>query len=282
MMRRLELFEIHDHSIFPVALRDLVTDALQTLWKFGDSYQSIVPRLHGFLVASRSHDVLDLCSGGGGPWLNLAGRLIHDHSFPVRVSLSDKFPNHDAFKKAADQQNLTIAAVFYPVDATLVPANLSGFRTIFSSFHHFGPTDAREILRSALKAEQGIGIFEVPRRSLKTILVLCFTPLLVLLLTPFVAPFRWSRLLWTYLIPVVPLVILIDGLISCLRAYSLDELREMVSELQQQESQAEYHWEVGEECGVLLPVTYLIGCPIRPATGTSSAVDQGALHHLRP
>jgi hypothetical protein len=280
-MRRLELFEIHDHPLFPAALRNLVTDALQILWKFGDSYHSIAPRLHRFLVASSSHQVLDLCSGGGGPWLNLAGRLARDHSFPVQVSLSDKYPNLDAFEKIAHQPSLVICGVHEPVDATKVPEGLDGFRTMFSSFHHFDPPAALEVLRSAQQARQGIGIFEVPRRSLKTILLLCLTPLLVLLLTPVIAPFRWSRLLWTYLFPIVPLVIFIDGLISCLRAYSLEELREMVTKLEQQQPHAEYHWEVGEEYGGLLPVTYLIGCPMRPSITIDPELKQNILQHVR-
>jgi hypothetical protein len=39
-MGRTELFEIHDHPWFPAFLRDLVTDALQTLWNFQQSVQA--------------------------------------------------------------------------------------------------------------------------------------------------------------------------------------------------------------------------------------------------
>ena len=44
------------------------------------------------------------------------------------------------------------------------------------------------VLRNAIKENRGIGIFELANRSLKTLLVLCFTPLLVLLLTPWIRP----------------------------------------------------------------------------------------------
>jgi hypothetical protein len=61
------------------------------------------------------------------------------------------------------------------------------------------------------------------------------------------------------LIPVTPFVLFFDGLISCLRAYSMEELQEMTSGL---ESRG-YRWEIGEKIGGLLPVriTYLIGSP---------------------
>jgi len=66
-------------------------------------------------------------------------------------------------------------------------------------------------------------------------------------------------MLWTYVIPVVPAVLLIDGLISCLRTYSLADLRAMAARV----SNPDYEWQVGEEWSAHLPlrVTYLVGCP---------------------
>jgi hypothetical protein len=76
--------------------------------------------------------------------------------------------------------------------------------------------------------------------------------------TPWIRPFRWSRLFWTYLIPVVPFVFLFDGIVSCLRTYRPEELREMVGEL----TAAGYQWQIGEQSGMHgeMPITYLIGC----------------------
>jgi hypothetical protein len=94
------------------------------------------------------------------------------------------------------------------------------------------------------------------------LLALClFVPLVVFAFTPFIRPFRWSRLAWTYLIPIVPFAVLFDGIVSCFRAYSLSELRQLTSGL----SQCGYNWDVGEEkyWGGFspVPVTYLIGYP---------------------
>jgi hypothetical protein len=65
--------------------------------------------------------------------------------------------------------------------------------------------------------------------------------------------------MWTYVIPVIPFVLFFDGLVSCLRAYSLGELKEMTKGVSSQG----YRWEIGEEPGGLLPVriTYLFGWP---------------------
>jgi len=69
------------------------------------------------------------------------------------------------------------------------------------------------------------------------------------------------------LIPIVPLVLLFVGLISCLRAYSPEELKDMTTGL----GGNEYRWQIGEERGGLLPVriTYLIGSPQSVSVGAA-------------
>jgi hypothetical protein len=86
-----------------------------------------------------------------------------------------------------------------------------------------------------------------------------FFALGVLLFTPFIRPFRWSRLFWTYVIPLVPLMVWWDATVSCLRTYTPDELREMVAHL----GVDDYTWDVGV-VRVALPqasMTYLMGTP---------------------
>ena len=60
------------------------------------------------------------------------------------------------------------------------------------------------MLHAAAAARQPIAIFEVSERSWRTLPVL-LTPLFVWLATPFMRPFLWRRLLWTYPLPLVPL-----------------------------------------------------------------------------
>jgi hypothetical protein len=81
----------------------------------------------------------------------------------------------------------------------------------------------------------------------------------VWVLTPVVRPFRWSRLFWTYLAPVIPAAVLFDGVVSCLRIYTPDEMLAMGREL----GGAEYEWESGVEypAGSPVPIPYLIGVP---------------------
>jgi hypothetical protein len=81
--------------------------------------------------------------------------------------------------------------------------------------------------------------------------------LAVFIATPFVKPFRFSRLLFTYLLPLMPLCILWDGIVSCLRVYSPDELRTLVAQL----GNTDYDWDIGTTRVGPGVATYLIGTP---------------------
>jgi hypothetical protein len=264
----MEFFEIHDHRLFPTFLRDLVTDALQALWDFSNSYKPILPLLRDTLARVGTREVLDLCSGGGGPWFRLARDLESEYHFSINVCLTDKYPNKEALERAHLNSNSNIWFDPRSVQATEVPADLRGFRTMFSSFHHFRAADAREVLADAVERRKGIAIFEMARREPQTLLAICFIPLLILFLTPQIRPFRWSRLLWTYVLPVVPFVLWFDGWMSCLRSYSHEQLSELVRSM----SCETYLWELGTQRDGFLPVTYLIGYPassLRPSEADS-------------
>ncbi len=105
-MRRIEMHEIHDLPTFPAPLRDLVTDGMQALWNFGNTYQPILSRLMASMKRARTREVLDLCSGGGGPWLRLVREpeLQADHGIAIR--LTDKYPNQSAFERASSSSGI--------------------------------------------------------------------------------------------------------------------------------------------------------------------------------
>jgi hypothetical protein len=102
-------------------------------------------------------------------------------------------------------------------------------------------------------------VFEISRRAPIAIALIALTWFAVLVFVPFIRPFRWSRLLWTYLPPVLPLVGAFDGVVSCLRTYSPAELRELLHGLDT------FAWQVGETRSPWSPlvVTYLVGVPKR-------------------
>ncbi len=129
---------------------------------------------------SGSHDVVDLCSGGGGPWLSAGWRAARvSREWPLTVVVDRQIPQF-CFKVPAQRSGETLRAVAESVDVTAVPAQLQGFRTIFASFHHFSDPVATNILEDAVRAGEGIGTAEVTSRTLKAMVIISFIPLLVL------------------------------------------------------------------------------------------------------
>lgn len=258
-MRRLHLIEIEDQAWFPRYLRDAVTDILQFTFNTIGLYRPVIPQLDRALRMSGAQSVVDLCSGGGGPWVGLQRLLEKEHNLTVQVRLSDKYPNFAALRRLRGISDGKVTFHPDPVDAKAVQPALKGFRTMFTCFHHFQPEEAREILQNAVHSGEGIGVFEIPQRRPLTILFTFLMPISALVFAPVVRPFRWSRLVWTYLIPVVPFVLLFDGIVSCLRAYSSAGLAELADGL----GVSGYRWEAGEVRQGILPirVTYLVGWP---------------------
>jgi hypothetical protein len=261
-MKRRHLIEIEDQDWCPRAVRDAATDYLQCFFVATKAYAAMIPILAGVLQRTGSRRVLDLCSGAAGPWLWLHPALAKV-GVSVSVCLTDKYPNLEGFERASHLTNQVISYHPEPVDPTQVPGHLLGFRTMFSAFHHFRPEQACAVLADVVRNRQGIGIFEATQRRPLALFFALLAPLGVFFVTPFIRPFRWSRLLWTYLLPLVPLVTLFDGVVSCLRTYSLQDLRDLTAKL----GSNDYHWEIGiiKSKTTPIPITYLVGVPIEKA-----------------
>ena len=256
-MKRLHLFEFEDFSWFPAIIRNYITDYLQQVTNSFDFYKPLVPVLAKGVQKSGTNQILDMASGGGGGWLKLAEH-IKEELPGVTVKLSDLYPNIAAYKAVSVRVPNFFTYSTEPVNCLDVPADLKGLRTQFLSLHHFKPMQAVQILDNAVKAGQPILLVEGQKRDLKHFIQFFFSPIGVLLLTPAIRPFRLLRILLTYILPVVPLFVWWDGLVSVLRTYSQGEMRDMTELVPEG---ATYTWEIGElsERGVTLQ--YLLGYP---------------------
>lgn len=253
-MGRIHLFEFEDQKWFPTILRNYGTDFLQFLSNKTKMYKPIIPIIEKGLQKSKTNQIVDLCSGGGGGliWLNTE---LKKNSPDLKIILTDIYPNIPAFKltkKKADNFEF----IEKPIDARNVPTELKGLRTQFLSLHHFKPTDAKQILQSAINSKNSIAIFEAQERSLPSIIAMIFSPLSVLLTTPFIRPFKIGRIIFTYLIPIVPLFVMWDGIVSSLRTYSVKEMNELVENLNETKN---YDWEINKVKSGPGVVLYLLG-----------------------
>lgn len=266
-MPRLHLVELEDLPWFPAPVRDAATGYLQMMIHQSDAFGPAVPLLSDAISRTGAGRIVDLCSGGGGPWRRLSAAL-RDAGVSRPVLLTDRYPNVGAVH-AVNGGDTAVPVALHPapVDATQVPSSLDGFRTMFSAFHHFRPHDARAVLADAVADGAPIAIFERTKRNLTCFLLMLVTPLFVLLGMPAVRPFRVTNLLFTYLIPLVPIVVIWDGIVSTLRTYSVEELRALVASVPGQE---QFDWSIGEAAGRgPLPMLYLVGTPRAVQTSPS-------------
>ncbi len=261
MRLRFRLFEFEDLPWFPAVIRAGMMDYLRFMISALGTYRPIVPLLAEALRRTSQTALLELGAGAGGGTETVLAAL-RTHGQPgATITLTDLYPQPAAW---ADIAHRTQGAIGYepaPVDALAVPAHLPGFRTIFSAFHHFPPAAAEALLRDAVRARTGIGVFEgAGKHWWELLLAGTVLPVAQLLLTPFFRPFRPSRLLFTYLIPIIPLCTVWDGAVSLLRMYSPAELLALAHRA---DPLGHFAWQAGKKRHWWGPqVTYLVGWPV--------------------
>jgi hypothetical protein len=256
---RVHLFEFADYSWFPDVVRDLMTDYLHFVETKFRLHEPIPALLKQIVAETGTTDVVDLCSGGAGP-IPAIDADLRDQGLELTFTLTDKYPNLGAFERSVAESGGTVGFVRESVDAADVPESLMGIRTIINGMHHFRPAEARAVLRNAVEANQPIATFELVERRAASIIPLFLIPVIVWVVTPAIRPRKLSRFLWTYLVPVMPLVTWWDGLVSHLRSYTPEELEALAEPFDG------YRWRTGKapigKTGN--NVTYLIGVPEAP------------------
>ncbi len=69
LLPRLQLFEFEDLTWFPRTIRGLATDYLHLMQTCFALHEAVIPLLKTMLEESKASELVDLCSGGGGPVL---------------------------------------------------------------------------------------------------------------------------------------------------------------------------------------------------------------------
>lgn len=264
-VRRFHLFEWEDQPWLPRPLRDFITDHLR--YTLNEDMRrpinlAIARRLQALLESTHSRRIVDLCAGGGGPVPALARIFVEELRSPVEIVLTDLYPNVAAFRRLEAQAAGVVTGCYEPVDAFDVPNELDGVRTIFTALHHFSPDDARRVLADAVRKRSPIAIFEPLERTMRCVTIVGVMSLIRgFTHTPRIGSLTLERLLLTYAIPIAPMIFAWDGMVSALRSYTADELRDLARGIEQND----YGWESGrfEVLGPYGPMstTYLIGAP---------------------
>ena len=260
-MARIHAFEFEDQTWFPALIREYMTDFLSHMGGWSKvPYQPFTERLAEAVRRTGDARLVDLCSGGGGPAVVIARELREQLGRPLGLVLTDLYPSPSREEHARSVLPNWVEHEPRAVDAQRVPGDLQGFRLVCNGFHHLRPEQARACLLDAMQQRRGVALVELAQRSVSSMLQIAFGTATQLVVTPFIKPFRWSRLFYTYLLPIVPLCTLWDGMVSCLRVYEPTELQSLIADL----PASDYRWECGRLPVAKMPteLTYLIGTPV--------------------
>jgi len=229
--------------------------------------------LRSAMKKCETNQIVDICSGAGGPTPQVLRTLNAGlPSAQFKATLTDLYPVPHRWEVLAKASDGAITYSTEPCDAMALPETLKGFRTMYLSLHHFKPADAKGIIRDAIRRRQGIAIFELQARTWKSIIdILVLVPLVSIFLSPFIAPFSLARIFFHTIFPVIPFILVHDGIISSLRSYSRAECEEFVQQLRVEEPGLgvdEYSWEFKKiRCGLfnLVELYTFVGIPRMPA-----------------
>lgn len=221
--------EIHECKRCPAVIRDGVTDFLAFFAVFSRLRRPAYEKLAALLRQTGRRTVVELCAGSGFSALHMQ-RFLDRRGLcgEVDVVITD-------IQKNANWPGITTASKgrvsVRREDARTALNGMDGVFAMFAALHHFSPEELASLVGTAAKRGVPAVFVDYFRRGRLIDLLPLFTgPVLMYLTAPLIYPFSWKRLFWTWVIPVLPLVLFVDTAISLLRSYTIEELKCIVSE----------------------------------------------------
>jgi len=248
-MHRTHTPELEDAPWFPAWMRDDMTRLLVVLGKVIRIPEAVTPILQRALAAQGTQTVVDLGSGAGGTMPLVLRHLRGQPGFEAtQLVLTDKYPNEGAQQQLREAPQDGVSYLSSSVDATHLEKAPTGVKTMVNCFHHMRPDQAKAILSSAARTKQPLVIYEMADNTFPFAVWLLALPLgllsvflSALVFTPFVRPLTVRQLVFTYLIPLLPLCYAWDGQASGPRIYGLADLEELLRDVPSDG----YTWEKG-------------------------------------
>lgn len=210
--------ELEDYNWFPPVLRNFQTDFIGFFVVRFNVYNVFVDYLKTLALPVQS--MTDLCSGSGEP----ATSIFRKSNSFSSLTLTDKYPR--PVKRIDDK----IVYKMKSIDVLEMEFKKDTCFTMFNAFHHFEDADKLKIIQKIQRSGADAFIVELLEPTVFCFFkIFCIGTFGTLLLAPFILPFSFSRLFFTYVIPVNIFTITYDGIVSVFKSRSLKQYQNLFS-----------------------------------------------------
>lgn len=228
--RRFHLAEFGDQAWLAGWWRDAYLDCLNHGLRVGGQFRQLHHVYARWAMRNGFGPVLDLGSGGGGPIETMLEQARTDGSKLPLICLSDLHPSQKHFSELVQKFGTEqLAYQSIPVSACAPNGRGYALRSICATLHHFRPELVSQILHVALSESRSLLIVEPLQRNLRHLLLVLLSGPFAYMAAPFTARhWDWRKFLFTTILPIIPLLVMWDGLVSVLRTYTFEEISALV------------------------------------------------------
>jgi hypothetical protein len=225
------LFEFMDLTWVPSGLRATILDVLECC--LGPSprryYEWVAREILNLVEDGSVHTIVEL-GAGAAPITHELAKSLNGHK-GISLRVSDLSPNKALYQTLEEKYPDLIQTDQRSVDFSRPMDFPPGSLLVLSGTIHHLPPAARRHALEALSAYR-VAIFEPLRRNPAS-LFLSLLGIFSGLATPLQfwnqRPGNWRRVLWCWLVPLAPFMIVWDGIVSCLRCWTDEEWKEYLA-----------------------------------------------------
>lgn len=194
-MKRIQLFEFEDYQWLPKLIRSGMTNLIMVFHKMMGTADVLSELIQNIRKEKEFNQIIDVGAGSGGAMIETAAKLNKNRSEPLKLILTDKYPNPSVYNKINESNTPNVSYRAESLDVKEIHTAPKGLKTMIASFHHMPPAVAKAIFKSAEKSGEPFLVYEIAKNNIPLVVWWLFLPLslsililMSLFMTPFVKP----------------------------------------------------------------------------------------------
>lgn len=231
---RIQSFEFGDINSIPKFYHNYLRTLMSLLYEYFKIHTLWLPVIREFSQTAKSEVIMDPCAGSGHVNYLLEKELHNENEIKFILSdfMTERAPMFS--KQINEQENPRLKYIERSIDVlNMKEDELKIPKMFINSFHHFDKEQVGKILKTHSVSGTNILVLEYCRKSFLNFVSIFLGPIIGMLLFPFIVKKQDFILsfIFVFLIPIVPLMLLWDGIVSSLRTYSVEDLKKILNEI---------------------------------------------------